>query len=177
MSNVSMTSAPRPLAHPDSSGSRIWRRVLLAALLMGLALVTPACREATASDLIVTQLEFPALGTDAERAAWPLTPSIQGGSDLVIRATALFGCGEPQAIAARAGNRITVRARIAPGSEKNVCAAVIARWEPVLITVPQLPGGEYDVEARVIGHEGAARFRIWIGPSLPGDAAGGSTSP
>ena len=171
MTFVRMTGAPRPLPGEHSSGARIWRRVLLAAILAALAVATPACRDATASGLLVAQLEFPQLQTDAERAAWPLTPSIQGGGGLAIRATAMFGCGEPQVIATRVGNQVVVHARIVPGSDKNICAAVVARWEPVIVTVPSLPDGVYDVEARVIGHQGVARFRVEVGPGLPASAA------
>ena len=170
MSYVRTTGAPRPLPQADTSGARIWRRALLAAILVALAIATPACRDATASDVITAQLEFPLLQTDAERAAWPLTPSLHGGADLVVRATAMFGCGQPQVVAVRAGNHVVIAARIVPGSDKNICAAVIARWEPVKITIPDLPSGEYDVEARVIGHVGVARFRVGIGPSALGAA-------
>ena len=164
MSYDRTTGAPRPLAPADASGARIWRRALLAAILVALAIATPACRDATASDLLAAQLDFPLLQTDAERAAWPITPSIQGGAGLVIRATALFGCGQPQAVAVRAGSQVIVTARIVPGSDRNMCAAVVARWEPVKITIAHLPSGDYDVEARVIGHVGAARFQVRVDP-------------
>lgn len=151
-------AARAPLLAPSPFARRAARLALVAVLSLG-----AGCRDGTAPDTIPVILDFPVL-TDSELALWPTTPSVEGGRALTVRATAFFGCGEPEAVAARIGNFVEITARIRPGTENDVCAAVIALWRPIRVSVDALPPGEYRVRAAVAGHSGVAEFRATLWP-------------
>ena len=163
MSRAHRSAAPPPAARsPLTALSRFGRRARTVALVAALCLGA-GCRDATAPDPIPVMLDFPVL-TEAELALWPTTPSVEGGRAITVRATAFFGCGEPEAVATRIGSVLQVTARIRPGTENDVCAAVIALWRPIRVAVDALPPGEYRVRATVAGHSGVAEFRTTLGP-------------
>ena len=151
-------AARSPLLQPPS----LTRRAAGLALVVAFSLVA-GCRDGTAPETIPVILDFPVL-TDSELALWPTTPSVEGGPALTVRATAFFGCGEPEAVARRIGSLLEITARIRPGTENDICAAVIPLWRPIRIAVDALPPGEYRVRAAVAGHSGVAEFRATLWP-------------
>ena len=142
------------------------RRAPRALAVLVAALAFAGCRDATAADPVSAALTFPVPATQAERLAWPVTPSIELVGDhrerLVVRATARFGCGIPEAVATRIGTQVEVTARVRPGTEENPCALVVLE-QPVRVEVSGLPASHYTVSARVAGHDGLARFDLVVG--------------
>ena len=84
----------------------------------------------------------------------------------MVRATARFGCGIPEAVATRIGSRVDVIARVRPGTETMPCAASLAVLDQLVrVEIGGLDLVRYTVSARVAGHDGAATFEVTpVGP-------------
>jgi hypothetical protein len=80
----------------------------------------------------------------AERETWPSFALDSVGPELRFRATAVFGCGIPEAGATVRGDLLRARVRPASGTEHPDCASA-HEVLPVEVRVP-VPEGQYRVE-------------------------------
>jgi hypothetical protein len=116
------------------------------ALLAGL--LTAACSSPTDVEPLTISLRVPAFPTQAERAAWPSSPTVQGGATLVVRGTAFPGCGRLEAHAQRRDNVVGVEIRAV--DTDRICLAIIHSY-PVEVTVSGLAPGVYRVRVGMAG--------------------------
>jgi hypothetical protein len=100
------------------------------------------------------------LASEAERIAWPGTPTVHGGPTVVVRATALITCARPIGIATRRGNLIELH--IAGDPATTICLANVAGWQPVEATIMGLASGSYRVRATAVGHTGRAEWVVSV---------------
>ncbi len=134
-------------------------RVLLNAVAFT---VLAACHASTEpeADALTASAERVPLPTEAERSAWPFTPTVSGGSAVVVRGFVDASCSPLRAEASRSGQSVTVS--IAPQEPNAVCPAIWASWQPFRATVTGLEPGTYQVQALVAGHKGRAEFAATI---------------
>lgn len=138
---------------------RCTARVLLNAVAVA---VVAACQSSTGleADVLTASAERVSLQTDAERSAWPFTPTVSGGSAVVVRGFVDASCSPLRAEASRSGQSVTVS--IAPQEPNAVCPAIWTSWQPFRATVTGLEPGTYRVQALVAGHQGRAEFAVTI---------------
>lgn len=140
---------------------RITRRTTgWAALALGLGLA--ACESPTAVEPVSATARTVTLSSEAERSAWPVTPTVQGGPNILVRTTAMISCARPIASAVRRANVIEVH--IAGDPPTSICLAVVAGWQPVEATILGLSAGTYRVRVTAVGHVGRADWRVVVSP-------------
>jgi len=116
-------------------------------LLAGVLLA--ACGSPTDVDPLTISLRTVTFATQAERAAWPPSPTIEDGEALVVRGWAFPGCGRPEAHVQRRDNVVGVEIRAV--DTDRLCLAII-HSSPVEATVSGLAPGVYRVRLGMVGH-------------------------
>jgi hypothetical protein len=127
------------------------------ALLVVLAAVT-ACDSPTAPESLAVTVQTVALATEAERDAWPFTPTVHGGPSVRVRGTALITCARPIGAAMRRGNLVELH--IAGDPATTMCPANVAGWQPVEATIVGLAPASYRVRVTAVGHVGHAEWVV-----------------
>lgn len=140
------------------SRTHIWQAFTVL-LIIGLG-GTGGCNSATAPEPLAVEIEAVSLRTEAEFRAWPFTPTISGGRTIVVRGTALAGCGTLAGTASRAGQIINVEIT-APGADRP-CIASLSGSPPFRATISGLRAGTYRVRAATVGHHGRAEFEVTV---------------
>lgn len=141
------------------------RRTMIA-LLAGTALLA-GCSETTAPHPIAATVREVSFASEAERLAWPNTPSVEGGTQIRIRGTAYVGCGGIAADAVDRGGRIDVAVRAA--NADAICLAIVAPNPAYEVTLTGVPAGQHVVRVTVAGYEGAAEWVVTVSELVPLD--------
>lgn len=134
------------------------RRTILA-LVAGTALLA-GCSDATAPRTLSVNVSNVTFTSDAERQAWPTTPTIEGGANIHIRGVAYVGCGGIRADAVERAGRIDVTVRAA--NPDAICTAVVAPNPAYELTISGLAPRSYTVRATVAGFRGAAEWVVEV---------------
>lgn len=119
-----------------------------------------ACDSPTAPESLAVTARTVALTSDAERRAWPFTPTVGGGPTVVVRGMALITCARPVGTATRRGNLVELH--IAADPAITICPAVFAAWQHFEATVIGLPPASYRVRVTVVGHVGRAEWVVSV---------------
>jgi len=144
------------------------RRRRIAALLAAAAVA--ACSDATAPQPLVVDIRTVSFSTLAEASAWPTTPTVDGGTTIRVRGTAIYGCAAPVATAERRGKRIDVAIT---GNDVGIyCTANLMAVQPAFeATVKGMDPGDYLVHVTVDGLSGSADWVVTVTPSYAVDAS------
>ncbi len=134
------------------------RRTMLA-LLAGTTLLA-ACSDATAPRTLAVTVRQVTFTSDAERQAWPTTPTVEGGANIRIRGVAYVNCTGVKADAVQRDGRIEVAIREANPS--SYCPQVIVPAPAYEVTITGLTPGKYAVRASVEGFQGVAEWAVEV---------------
>ena len=135
------------------------RRSHAIALVLSLAL--GACTSSTGPGGVDATIQEMTFATAAEAAAWPQTPTISGGPRIVVRGTAVFGCGDANVQATRRGSRIDVV--ISAVNTERFCLGIVMGRRAYEVRVLGLEAGSYTVRVRSVGLRGEATWIVDIG--------------
>lgn len=142
------------------------RRLRIAATLVA-ATFLAGCSDATAPRPLQVDIRTVSLTSEAERAAWPTTPTVEGGTTIRVRGTAYIGCAQPKATAVRRGQRIDVAVE---GDAAGVyCLDDLVAASPAFeATLSGMEPGEYLLHVTVVGYAGAADWVVTVlNPAVP----------
>jgi hypothetical protein len=116
-----------------------------------------ACDSPTAPESLAVTVQTVALASEAERNAWPFTPTVHGGPSVVVRGTALITCARPIGNATRRGSLVELHIA---GEPVSFCPASIAGWQPLEATISGLAPASYRVRVTAVGHVGHAEWVV-----------------
>jgi len=139
--------------HPIPPSAARWGVLLVGAILA-------ACDSPTAPEALTVTARTVSFASDAERSAWPFTPTVQGGQRVVIRGMALITCASPIGTATRREDLVEVH--IAGDPVTTTCPANVGGWQPVEATVVGLRPGNYRVRVTAVGHIGRAEWVVSV---------------
>lgn len=133
----------------------------LCGLALGGALTTVGCSGRTTEPTpMAATLRVVNPPTQEERDAWPFTPTISGGTSILIRGTTLTPCNAADVRADRAGRALSVA--IVPRDPPVPCAAIYSGNVLFEVTIDGLEPGPYLVTVTSFGLDGATRFQVYI---------------
>ena len=136
--------------------------ILSLAVLLAILADMPGCSAPTSPTALPISIELVRLASPAEFAAWPFTPSVQGGTTITVRGFGTFGCGSASASAGlRAG---IVNVRITASTEPQICLANIPLWRPFKAELTQLAPGGYRIRISVTGQSATTDATISVAP-------------
>lgn len=139
-------------------------RLRIAPLLA--AIVIAACSDATAPQPLVVEIRTVNFTTPAEAAAWPTTPTVEGGATIRVRGSTYLGCLTPLATAQRRGKRIDVA--ITVNDTQVYCVGALVAVSPAFeATVKGMDPGEYLVHVTVEGLAGSAEWVVTVTSGEP----------
>ncbi len=142
---------------------KLFRRLLFGVrfgLLTPFALAWGCGQSPTTPEALSVAVEAVRLRTEDELRAWPVGPTIGGGQAIVVKGTALVGCGAVTAEASRKGEAVVVS--VTATGDDRPCPANRSGWQPYVARVTGLLPGTYNVQATTIGHRGRAEFTATI---------------
>lgn len=119
-----------------------------------------ACSDATAPRPLGVTVREVTFNSDAERQAWPTTPTVEGGANIRIRGVAYVNCTGVKANAVQRDGRIEVGIREA--NPNSYCPQVIVPAPAYEVTITGLGPGRYSVRATVEGFQGAAEWAVEV---------------
>lgn len=118
-----------------------------------------ACADSPLEPQVVATTVRDVVLTGEQWAVWPRTPSLSGGTRIVIRGTA-DGCSMLAASAARRGLSVSVAISVEP--PPGPCLAVVG-FRAYEVELLGLPSGQYDVYVRETGHtDSELRARVHV---------------
>ena len=120
-----------------------------------------ACSSSTEPSGVDATIREVSFATDAERSSWPTTPTISGGTDILIRGTGSFDCGDARVQATRRGMRLEVA--VTAANTDRFCLGIIMGWRAYEARVTGLEAGSYTVRVRSVGLRGDATWIIHVG--------------
>lgn len=135
------------------------RRLRIATLVA--AALAAGCSDATAPRPLVADIQTVSFTSQAQRDAWPATPTVEGGTTIRVRGTTVFGCGIPTVTAVERGKRIDVAIEVADAD--SYCVAGLVATPPAFeATVRGMDDGDYLVHVTVTGYSGAADWVVTV---------------
>lgn len=131
-------------------------RCLAAAALFG------GCSDATAPRPVAVAIRTVNFTSEAERAAWPATPTVEGGATIRVRGLAGSApCVFPTATAVRHGKRIDLA--IDAGDSGVYCIDDLVATSPAFeATVSGIEAGQYLVHVTVSSYPGSAEWVVTV---------------
>ena len=137
------------------------RRLRIATCLAASALLA-GCSDPTAPQPVAVAIRTVNFTSEAERAAWPATPTVEGGATIRIRGLAGSApCVFPTATAVRHGKRIDVAVH-ADGTDVYCIDDLVATSPAFEATVSGMEAGQYLVHVTVSSYPGSAEWVVTV---------------
>ena len=136
--------------------------IMSPAVLLAILANLPGCSAPTSPTALPISIALVRLASPAEFAAWPFTPSVQGGATITVRGFGPFGCGSAVASAGLRGSIVSVR--IVASTEPQICLANIPLWQPFKAELTQLAPGDYRIKISVTGQSATTDVTVSVAP-------------